>query len=105
MDLAVEGGILKKNINIEKFADDSFATKITSQDQSDALGVSTEVTKSTKAMLGEYSKMLGEFAVEPCLIEAVEQQNSKEISLDQIKAIDREWIAGSRELFALSLNL
>ena len=29
MDLAVEGGILKKTINIEKFADDSFATKIT----------------------------------------------------------------------------
>lgn len=29
MDLAVEGGILKKLINIEKFADDSFATEIT----------------------------------------------------------------------------
>ncbi len=29
MDYAVEGGILKKTIDIEAFADESFATRIT----------------------------------------------------------------------------
>ncbi len=32
MDLAVEGGILKKTIDIEKFADERFSTKITEQE-------------------------------------------------------------------------
>ena len=31
MDLAVEGGILKKPINIKEFADTSFSTQITEQ--------------------------------------------------------------------------
>lgn len=37
MDLAVEGGILKKPINIQKFADPGFATKITGQPLPDDL--------------------------------------------------------------------
>jgi len=31
MDLAVEGGILREPIDIEAFADESFATEITNQ--------------------------------------------------------------------------
>ena len=104
MDLAVEGGILKKPIDIHKFADNSFATEITYLAQSDVLGVAEEITQTTKAKLDEYILMLKEFAANPALIKAVEQQNSKDISLDQIKAIDREWIEGKRESFALSLQ-
>jgi NitT/TauT family transport system substrate-binding protein len=104
MDLAIEGGILKKAINIEKFADESFATQITRQDPSYVLGISGEITSTTKATLDEYSKMLQEFSAEPSLIEAVEQQNSKGLSLNEIKAIDRQWIAGEKEDFALSLQ-
>ncbi len=108
MDYAVEGGILKSPINIDIFADESFSTKITSQkikgDSLDYLGIADSITESTREGLKTHIQMLERHAAHPTIVSAVKEQNAKDISLDDIKAIDKDWITGMQNKLATKLQ-
>lgn len=108
MELAVEGGILKKAIDIDAFADESFATKITeikADDIShDYTGSGDGISTRTQAAIQEQILTAEKWAAHPVIVDAVKKQNAKKMTLDEIKAIDRGWISGKQEDLALSLQ-
>ncbi len=108
MDYAVEGGILKSPINIDIFADESFSTKITCQDTKgdtlDFMGIADSITDPTKERLKTHIQMLKRYAAHPTIVSAVKEQNAKDISLDDIKTIDKEWIDGTQNKLATKLQ-
>ena len=104
----VEGGILKSPINIDIFADESFSTEITCQKIKvgtlDYLGIADSITKSTRERLKTHIQLLERHAAHPTIVSAVREQNAKDISLDDIKTIDKDWIAGMQNKLATKLQ-
>lgn len=107
MRLALEGGILQRAIDIAAFTDSSFATEITQQSLVtggfDYSGYPDEITDTTKRILTEQIGLLQAYAGDPIIVNAVEEQNATGTTLDEIKAIDREWTAGHRQGLVSSL--
>jgi predicted amidohydrolase len=101
MDLAVEGKILRKAIDIDAFADASFSTEITGQDTGSgrfkASGYPDKITEGTKRILRTHVSVLEKYAENPIIINAVKERNTAGVTLDEIKAIDREWVGGGQE--------
>lgn len=109
MDYAVEGGILKKPIDIDAFADPQFSTNITAVSPGKSAGGMTSgyadtITDAMQTILTRQTGLITKWAAAPTIIEGVTAQNAKNATLDTIKAIDREWIAGGRKSFAESLQ-
>ena len=101
MDLSVEAGILKKPIDIDAFADESFSTKITEEEIADfsfnLTGHADRITDKTIKVMENHIQMIEKIAEDPIIVSAVKKQNEKGQTLDEIKAIDKEWVAGGRE--------
>ena len=108
MDLAVEGGILRGDIDIDAFADTRFSTEITEWDPPAVSAVipghAERITQKTKATLDAKVLLLRERASSPLLVNAVKEQNAKGMALTRIKAIDAEWVTGGREDLARELR-
>ena len=100
MDLALEGGILKDTIDIDAFADHSFSCPITEQKMAsfsaDTSGNADIITNKTKWILRREFLEVEKWASTPIMVNAVKKQNASGLTLDEIKAIDREWIAGEQ---------
>ncbi len=100
MDYAVQGNILKKNIDINAFADSSFSTKITEQEiagfSMEYSGNADEITDKMKKILTREVSRIEKWMENPIVISAVNEQNAKNLTLETIKSIDREWIAGGQ---------
>jgi len=109
MDLAVEGGILEKAIDINLFADAGFSTKITeipiAAPYTKYSGFPDSITQRLKNALIVQTAVLSNDAANPLIIKAVREQNAKGVTLDEIKIIDKEWIEGKRNSFALKLQI
>ncbi|MEA1967229.1 MAG: ABC transporter substrate-binding protein [Thermodesulfobacteriota bacterium] len=108
MDYAVEGGILKKAINIDEFADESFSTKITKVNAAALVGKfsgnADKITEKMQKILEREMLLISKWATDPIVIESVKAQNAKDMSLETIKAIDKEWIAGGQKELVESLQ-
>ena len=108
MDYAVEGNILKRSINIDAFADTSFSTEITKKETGSTpfeySGYADRITEDTKSVLDHYIILLKKYAENPTIVNAVKTQNAKNVSLKEIKAIDREWTAGGKKELAVRLQ-
>ncbi len=57
-----------------------------------------------QSILKNHSATILKLANSPVIINSVREQNEKDIPLKEIKAIDREWIAGEQNEFAKSLQ-
>jgi NitT/TauT family transport system substrate-binding protein len=108
MDYAVEGNILKRPIDIDTFADESFSTEITKTEivgtPQEYSGNADRITEGTKSVLDNYIMLLKKWAENPTMVNAVRMQNAKNVSLEEIKEIDREWIAGDKKELAVRLQ-
>ncbi len=107
MDYAVEGNILKSPINIDKFADTSFSTKITEEeiviDQADYRGVTNQMTDTTAGRLKKQIELLEKLTKEELILDSVRKQNEKNMLLEEIKVIDSKWISGGVQKFVMDL--
>jgi NitT/TauT family transport system substrate-binding protein len=101
MDYAVEGNILKKPIDIDAFADESFSTKITEQQLASSSfeysGFADRITEKTIKAMDNHIQMIEKIAADPIIVNAVKKQNAKGLTLDEIKAIDKKWVAGGQK--------
>jgi NitT/TauT family transport system substrate-binding protein len=101
MDQAVEGGILKRPIDIDAFADESFSTKITEDEVAsfslNYSGSADRISEKTMKTLENHIQMIEKIAADPITVNAVKEHNAKGLTLDEIEAIDKEWVAGGRE--------
>jgi NitT/TauT family transport system substrate-binding protein len=105
MHLGLEAGVLRKEIDLDQFANKSFATEITEQAMDvDTAGGSGEMTEAMKAKIQGVMDTLRSFATNTVLVEAVKRQNAKRTPLAEIQNIDREWVAGYQEELARSLQ-
>lgn len=101
MDLAVEGGILKKGIDIDAFTDKRFATVITDMEIKEAddshQGYGDGLTVVTVENFQMQVDALEKVAADPIIVAAVNHHNARQISLTEIRRIDRSWIAGGEK--------
>gem|GEM_PF-526082 len=108
MDLAVEGGILKHPIDIDAFADERFSTRLTDQAGAssyvDYVGVGEKITEAMRKRLEIRISVLLRHAANPLIVRAVAEHNAKGLSLDEIKLVDRQWLAGEQQELADALR-
>ena len=108
MDLAVEGGILEQPIDIGMFADTSFATEITDVEMGnfslEVTGDADRISDRMQIVLAQRINAIRGWATAPTVVASVKAQNAEPMTLEEIKVIDREWVAGEREAFAESLQ-
>ncbi|MBU1341494.1 MAG: hypothetical protein KKE44_00905 [Proteobacteria bacterium] len=57
-----------------------------------------------KSIIKTHSEKLQKWVVDPVIIAGVNNQNQKNMPLDDIKKIDKEWLSGTNNDFALSLQ-
>lgn len=80
MDLAVEGGILKRPIAIDEFADTSFSTQITEQKMTgfslNYSGYADRITDKMKEMLNRQILEIEEWASTPIIVNAVKKMRA-----------------------------
>lgn len=67
-------------------------------------GITIEPTPRMKSVILTHANKLNAWVADPAVINAVKEQNTKNISLDEIKKTDQEWIAGNNQAFAISLQ-
>ncbi|MBA4368112.1 MAG: hypothetical protein C0403_10805 [Desulfobacterium sp.] len=63
-----------------------------------------EIGKRMKAIIKAHEKNIKEWVNAPLLIESVKEQNNKKTSLEEIKRIDKDWVAGKADDFAIGLQ-
>ncbi|MEE8398902.1 MAG: ABC transporter substrate-binding protein [Desulfobacterales bacterium] len=101
MDLAVEGGILKKGIDIEAFTDRRFSTVITDAEiketDTGSRGYGDGLTVVTAENFQMQVAALEKVAADPIIVAAVKQHNNRRVSLTEIKEIDRQWRSGGQK--------
>ncbi len=74
----------------------SFSTNIS--------GYADRITDKTKDILKRQIFEIEKWASTPIIVNAVKEQNASGLTLDEIKAIDKEWVAGERNELVVSLQ-
>lgn len=65
---------------------------------------SEALSERMQSILFNHSERLRQWAHAPVLLAALKEQNAKQTSLDEIKKIDEEWVAGTNAAFVKSLQ-
>lgn len=66
--------------------------------------VTDEMGPKMKKLVDSRVRIVERVAVDPVIIKAVREQNQADVSLDEIKQIDEQWLAGDKEEFAMGLQ-
>ncbi len=63
-----------------------------------------QISERMKSIIGRHESTIKEWAADSILVAAVTAQNTKKMSLEEIKRIDDEWMKGKQENFASELQ-